>query len=120
MLSASVFEQNVKKRAKKGTGPDAKRDPRDGYNFRNGRSFNLTQRWFGRALPLKLLSPICTLIASRSLVPLTKLNRFAKRRMSNAYCWLDENHDRIDPNFLRQCFNEVQMAPLIHLDLGFA
>jgi hypothetical protein len=97
-----------KNQIKKGEGKDARKDPRDGYDYVNGPFFSILKNMNGGQLGAKTLFKLAVLVQRDSRQSLTPLNRWCKRRMPNAYSWLDENISRIDRDLLARCLKEAR------------
>jgi hypothetical protein len=97
-----------KNKIKKGFGPDSKSDEDDGYNFQLGYFYQRLKKFFGRTPPAGLVFEICQRVLKGSAMPLTDLNRWGRRRMGNAYAWLDRNQGRIPDQLFERCYYEAK------------
>jgi hypothetical protein len=93
-----------KNQIRKGEGKDAKKDPRDGYEYVNGIFFGILKDMNGGQLGAKTLFKLIVLVQRDNKQTLTSLNRW----MPNAYSWLDENSSHIDLNLLARHLEEVR------------
>jgi hypothetical protein len=110
---AAVDVPRKKNKIAKGDGRDAKPDPRDGYNYQIGNFFPILARLNGAALTAKVLFPFIEIIA-RTVPVSVNPNRFAKRRIPNAYCWLDENRNDIPEEVAAQCLSQAKAQVAHH------
>jgi hypothetical protein len=97
-----------KNRMKKGAGKDSKKDSRDGYDYVHGHFFGVLTALNTKQLSAKTLFSLVVLAHQRVDEQTTNLNRWAKRRMPNAYCWLDENRGIISDERIGQCLDDVK------------
>jgi hypothetical protein len=88
--------------------PDARPDPFDQYPYTTGHFYDLCMTVIEKELKMVDLFVLCTKIEKHHndpiahLLPLSPRNRAAKRRMANAYAWLEINKDVIsDAEFLQ-------------------
>jgi hypothetical protein len=99
-----------KNQIKKGEGKDAKKDERDGYDYVNGHFYGVLTRMNDGQLGAKTLFKVVLFAYRDSKQPLLPLNRWCKRRMPNAYSWLDDNKSRIDNDLLQRCLAQAKEA----------
>jgi hypothetical protein len=93
-------------RIKKGTGKDAKADPFDGYHFQSGYFFEVLNSMGERPPSAKLLFKLCNVLQQqerKGQPPLELRNRWAKRRIPNAYAWLDRQKNKITKEEFYDC-----------------
>jgi hypothetical protein len=83
----------ISKRGTRGTGVDAKPDPRDHYDFKRGYFYNAIHDRCGRIVNTFLWG-IVQYINSHVTMP-KRRRRNEQRRLPVAYSHLDENQDRI-------------------------
>lgn len=90
---------------KKGTGKDAKPDPYDHYPYTSGYFFQLLTSMGERAPSAKLMFELGKVLREqvRSDPPLEVANRWAKRRLPNAYAWLDRQQKKISREEFVRC-----------------
>jgi hypothetical protein len=97
------------KQLAKGHGKDAAKDDYDKYDFKSGHCYNLFHGIECHAPLAKVIFEVCKLliqnhtIAQRTLLP---MNRWAKRRMPNAYAWLDRNQEMVTDEELQLFYRE--------------
>jgi hypothetical protein len=94
-------------RIPKGQGPDSKRDAQDRYDFTAGHFYAVALELDHMAPSSALLFAICKAIREKCSTTgrtLRHMNRWAKRRIANAYAWLDKNRDVIPDDLFRECF----------------
>jgi hypothetical protein len=103
-----MLAERRKNKIKKGEGRDAKKDGRDNYLYYEGHYFEVLSSLQKKPVNSKVLFELCKVVEARAQLPLTALNRWAKRRMPNAYAWLDENESAIGDEFVKKCFVAVQ------------
>jgi hypothetical protein len=99
---------------KKGDGRDAKPDDSDGYAYSKGHFYQVIFRATGKAPIAAVLFGLCAAIAARlkdAGRQLTERNRWAKRRVANAYAWLDRNESQIRDCECLECLAQVQRCP---------
>jgi hypothetical protein len=106
----SMVRERKKNTIKKGEGRDAKKDDKDNYQYCEGHSFKML-RVLQKKKPVssKVLFELCRLVEERATGTLTTLNRWAKRRMPNAYAWLDDNEKGIGDELMKSCFSQALM-----------
>jgi hypothetical protein len=102
--SRSMLAERKKNKIKKGEGRDAKKDDRDNYRYSEGHYFKVLSSLQKKPVNSKVLFELCKVVKASAQGPLTALNRWAKRRMANAYSWLDENERTIGDEFVKECF----------------
>jgi hypothetical protein len=95
-IHSSSSASTKKNRVRKGEGPDAGPDRlgRDHYAFRIGHFYALLKQRLGWEPWKWELMAFCTAIEDGALGLPEKRNRYARRRMPNAYGWLDDNQAR--------------------------
>jgi hypothetical protein len=106
-----VSPRKKKNKIKKGQGADGVPDPcgRDNYPFEKGYFYTLLKQRL-RARPLKpQLMDFCAAIEERTPTPLPARNRWAKRRLPNAYGWLDECRESISPVLVDAAFAALRI-----------
>jgi hypothetical protein len=105
MLRAAAGRKN---RIKKGEGKDARKDSRDGYDYARGHFFGVLTGLNVTQLSAKVLFRVVALAQGRAGKQTTNLNRWGKRRVPNAYCWLDENRGIISDELIGQCLDDAK------------
>jgi hypothetical protein len=96
-------------RIKKGMGPDAKPDLYDHYPYKEGHFYNVIVRPGEIPPASKIVFRICDL-AERADVDrrLSWRDRWAKRRIANAYAWLDLNEKILRDSDVLKWYSEVK------------
>jgi hypothetical protein len=100
---SSMALDKIPERRARGTGVDAKPDPRDGYDYRRGYFYNEIHKRCGRIVNTFLWS-IVKYINHQVTMP-ERLRRNEQRRIPVAYCHLDENRERITDAILDQAID---------------
>jgi hypothetical protein len=96
---------------KKGEGRDAKKDPSDNYAYEEGFFYRELRSLVGKPPFAKLVFEICKVLREQDRTgkpPLEAANRWAKRRMPNAYAWLDRQWGKVTKEELLECLREAQ------------
>jgi hypothetical protein len=99
------FHRRRKNKIKKGDGPDAKGDPNDHYPFYEGFAYSHLRRHFGKNPPASVVFEVCRAVVRLAPGQLSEQNRWAKRRLPNAYAWLDANRATISDALLDRCLS---------------
>jgi hypothetical protein len=91
---------------KKGEGRDAKKDFWDFYDYQHGFFYGELRKIEENSLSAKLVFEICKVLRQKDRTdkePLETANRWAKRRMRNAYAWLDRHREKISKEEFLDC-----------------
>jgi hypothetical protein len=94
-------------KVQKGSGPDAKKDPMDDYAYTEGHFHQVLVAAGLKGTSAKVIFGVCKRLVQvheEDCLKLSRMNRWAKRRLANAYAWLDQNASLIcEEEFLRIC-----------------
>jgi hypothetical protein len=91
---ASCGRVGKKNQIRKGEGKDGQPDQYDKYLFVDEWAYGVIRKCADCAPKARQVFDICTLLEQRCR-DLSIRNRAAKRRLPNAYCWIDRNKDSI-------------------------
>jgi hypothetical protein len=89
-------------------------DEDDTYEYRSGHFFQVLVGAAGMAPIAAVLFAMCTVLEDRLTNEgrqLSERSRWAKRRLANAYAWLDRNVGQIADFECLECFREVANQP---------
>jgi hypothetical protein len=92
---------------KKGEGKDARPDARDHYPFETGQAYQDITRFNGGPALAPIVFGIAKGLADQFSEQVTPLNRFARRRVPNAYSWMDDHWHLVDQTLLADLFHAV-------------
>jgi hypothetical protein len=94
-------------KVRKGEGRDSKKDEWDDYSAVGGHFYQVLLRGSGRPPIAAALFALCAALEKRLGAEngeLSKRNRWAKRRVANAYAWLDRNAGSISDATCLECY----------------
>lgn len=98
-------------KVKKGCGPDAREDESDDYPYADGHFYTLACQSGEKPPTARVVFEVCRIVAARLQAArrdASRLNRWGKRRMPNAYAWLDKNRDLIADAEFHDCLAEAK------------
>jgi hypothetical protein len=96
---------------KKGEGRDAKKDFWDFYVYEHGFFYEQLRKIEKNSISAKLVFEICRVLREKDRTDkqkLEKANRWAKRRMPNAYAWLDRQREKISKEEFLESVKEAK------------
>jgi hypothetical protein len=103
--------ERKRNKIKKGEGRDAEKDEWDDYDYLKGHFYCLLRNGGGSVPKSKQLFGVCKkveeVMKSRGC-ELSERNRWAKRRIANAYAWLDRNVSQITDSDFLDCYHQTQ------------
>jgi hypothetical protein len=96
---------------KKGEGRDAKKDLWDNYLYDEGFFYGVLYKTEGKSPSAKLVFEVCKVLREQDRSgkdPFEPANRWAKRRMANAFAWLDRHKGKISTEEFLDCLREAK------------
>jgi hypothetical protein len=96
---------------KKGEGRDARKDFFDCYDYEHGFFYEELRKIETNPPSAKLVFEICKVLREKHRSDkelLETANRWAKRRMPNAYAWLDRQREKISKEEILDCLREAK------------
>jgi hypothetical protein len=99
---------------RKGDGPDSRPDPasRDRYSYMQGFFYAQLSGKMQKSAS-KAVFNFCKAVVKAHPPGLSLTNRWVYRRVACAYCWLDENQQRIPQAVVEKCMEELRGMGLL-------